>query len=147
MRDAETAAGRLGLTVKQTPLRRVEDIGPAIAGLASDGIWVLVVAEDLFAFANRAAIIAAAMEDKIPAVFAVREFVVAGGLLSYGASITERNRQLGRYLGRILKGDRPADLPIDQPTQFELVINLRTAQALGLTLPPALLARADVVVE
>jgi putative ABC transport system substrate-binding protein len=101
----------------------------------------------LFAFANRAAIIAAAMEHKFPAVFAAREFVAAGGLLSYGTSITERNRQLGRYLGRILKGNRPADLPIDQPTHFELVINRKAAERLGITLPPALLARADVVVE
>jgi putative ABC transport system substrate-binding protein len=143
--QARTQAGKVELHVLQAAA--AGDLEPAFAAMASRGIEGLFVANDPFLVDLRGRLASMAAERSIPAIFFSREFVQAGGLMSYGASIADGYYMLGLYAGRILKGDRPADLPVQQPTKFELVINLKAAQALGITVPLTLQAQADEVIE
>jgi putative tryptophan/tyrosine transport system substrate-binding protein len=144
---AETAAEALGLRLMVLEAGSPEDIEPAFAMGRQKGIRALLVGDDPMFDVENHRLVEAAADHKIPTMYYVRDFVVSGGLFSYGPSFDEMANQVGIYIGRVLKGTKPADLPIQQPTKFELVVNLKTAKALDLNLPPSLLARADEVIE
>ena len=145
--DAQTSAKTAGLEIAILKARNDSEIYAAFGVLAELHAGVLIVSPDTL-FTTRAEKIATlAVRQTIPTIFAFRESVLAGGLASYGPSTPRVHREAGLYVGRILKGDNPGDLPVLQPTTFELTINLKTANTLGLTIPPSLLARADEVIE
>ena len=147
LRDAEAAARSLGLQVRPAEVRGPEDLEKAFASLAREHPEALaLVASNMF-LVHRARIVELAARYRLPATFSDRSYVEAGGLMSYGPDEKAIFRQLANYVDRILKGAKPGDLPIEQPTKFELVINRETAKALGLTIPPSLLLRADEVIQ
>jgi putative ABC transport system substrate-binding protein len=127
--------------------RDVGEIERAITAFARDSNGGLVVTGSSAATSHRNPIVALAAQHQLPAVYFARYFVTAGGLVSYGPDYVDQFRRAAGYVDRILKGEKPADLPVQAPTKYELVINLKTAKALGLAVPPALLARADAVIE
>jgi putative tryptophan/tyrosine transport system substrate-binding protein len=145
--DAQVAADAIALQVKILNASSVAEIDAAFASLKQQAITALFVANDPYLDSHRDQIIALAARNAIPAMYYNREYAAAGGLISYGANIVDAYRQAGVYCGRILKGGKPGDLPVLQPTNFELIINLKTAKALGLEVPPQLIALADEVIE
>ncbi len=147
MKDVQEAARAKGVQLPILTAGTESEIDAAFASLAQLQAGAVVIAGDAFLASRREQLVAQAASHAVPAIYGLREFVANGGLISYGASRTSVFRQLGIYAGKILKGAKPADLPVQQPVKFELVINLKTAKALGLAVPPSLLARADEVIE
>ena len=144
--DVQAAARTLGLGVAPLEIRRVEDIAPAFETLKAQTDALYIVSDALIA-ANRAHIITLALSARLPTIFAYRDYVKAGGLMSYGANFADLFRRAADMVDRILRGTKPGEIPVEQPTKFEFVINLTTAKALGLTIPASFLSLADELIE
>jgi putative tryptophan/tyrosine transport system substrate-binding protein len=145
--DAQAAAGSLGLKIHILNANTESSIDQGFASAIEQRVGALIVGADPFFFSRREQIVTLAARERVPTIYYAREFVTAGGLLSYGASLTDGYHQAGIYTGRVLRGEKPADMPVMPLSKFELVINLKTAKILGLALPPGVLAIADEVIE
>jgi putative ABC transport system substrate-binding protein len=146
MRQVQTMAGQRGLEIAPVEIRAAENIAPAVAGLKGR-VDALYVCGDPLLNTNRVLLNTSALAARIPTMLGFREHVAAGGLMSYGANFPDLFRRAGDYVDKILHGGKPEDIPVEQPTKFDLVINLTTAKALGLNIPQILLATADEVIE
>ena len=147
MRSIETAAALLSVKSVAAEVYSAVEMERAIEQFARESNSALVILPDIFTSANRQSIIALAARHRLPAIYPFRYFVAIGGLTSYGIDVLDTYRQAASYVDRILKGAKPAELPVQLPTKFEFVINLKTAKALGLDVPPTLLTRADEMIE
>jgi len=147
LRDHQAAARTVGIQLHVQRASNESEIDVTFATLGQLGAEALVIGADTFFISRSKQLAALALRHALPAIFQYPEFAAAGGLMSYGGSLTDAYRQVGVYTGRILKGEKPADLPVQQSTKAELIINLKTAKTLGLSVPPTLLARADEVIE
>jgi len=146
-REAPVVASALGIRIPVLNASTEHDLDDAFASLGKTGVNALVVPPEPFFDSQRDRIVALAARYAVPMIAGLREYVVAGGLMSYGASLPDSYRRAGIYVGRVLRGEKPADLPVMQPTKFDLVLNLKTAKVLGLAVPDRLLALADEVIE
>ena len=147
LKEADVAARALGVRLQFVEARGPADIDRAFSEMTRAHAGALTVLSTPMFGTERRRLVDLAARNRLPTMFSFRRFVDAGGLMSYGPNLTDLSRRAATYVDRILKGTTPSDLPVEQPTKFELVINLKTAKALGLTIPPSLLARADQVIE
>jgi putative ABC transport system substrate-binding protein len=147
LQDVQAAALSVGQQITIVPASKDDDFETALVNVVDQKAGALLVANDSFFNARRAQLVKIVERHGVPAIYAYREYVADGGLMSYATSLIDAMRHVGSYTGRILKGEKPADLPIVQPTKFELVINLKAATAIGLTIPESFLLRADEVIE
>src|SRR5262249_42735290 len=147
LKELEAAAPAIGVHIQILNASTNQEIDTAFATLARDRLDALFVSPDAFFRSRRVHLALSAMRHAVPSTYALRDYTEAGGLMSYGASLTDAYRQVGIYTGRVLKGAKPMDLPVMQSSKFELVINHQTARMLGLTVSPTLLAAADEVIE
>jgi len=147
LRDTEVAARSLGLELQSVGIRSPDDLEGAFAAMARGQAQALSVLSDAFMVTNRASITGLALKRRLPSIFPSNVYVQAGGLMCYGSNIAAAFHRAAYFVDRILKGAKPADLPVEQPTRFELVINMKTAKTLGLTFPPSIMVRADQVIQ
>ena len=146
-KEADVAARALGMRLQLVETRTPADIDRAFSDMTKQRAGALTVWTTAMFASERERLVAFAAKNRLPAVYTLREFVDAGGLMAYGHDQADLNRRAATYVDKILKGAKPADLPVEQPTKFELAINLKTAKALGLTIPPSVLGRADQIIE
>ena len=147
LKSIEVAAKKLGLHVHMVPAQTADELEAAISSMRQSNVQAFLDVASPLSFAQRARLAEFALKYELPGMFGYKQSVEAGGLVSYGADIRDLHRRAAVYIDRILKGDKPADLPVQQASKYELVINLKTAKALGVTIPPPLVARADEVIE
>ena len=147
LKEVQAVAEALNVAVRTLPVRGPDDFADAFEAAVKSGAGGLITLDDPFTIAHRTRIVNLALKYRLPAVYGVRPFADAGGLMTYGPDRVDQNRRAATYVDKILRGAKPADLPVEQPTKFELVINLKTAKALGLTIPQSLLLRADAVIQ
>jgi putative ABC transport system substrate-binding protein len=147
LKEVQAVAEALNVAVRTLPVRGPDDFADAFEAAVKSGAGGLITLDDPFTIAHRTRIVNLALKYRLPAVYGVRPFADAGGLMTYGPDRVDQNRRAATYVDKILRGAKPADLPVEQPTKFELVINLKTAKALGLTIPQSLLLRADQIIQ
>jgi putative ABC transport system substrate-binding protein len=147
VKEAQGAAPALGLTIQPLAVRASGDLGPAFEEMTREHAQAVFIGGSSFAIAQKKSILGLAARRRLPVISQWREFADSGALMCYGPSIADMFRRAAYFVDKILKGAKPGDLPVEQPTKFELVVNLKTAKALGLTIPPSVLARADEVIE
>jgi len=147
IREVNVAARSLGVQLQLLGARGPNEFDGAFAAMAKERVGALLVLSDAIFGYHQTRLVDLAARSRLPAAYSVRDYVEAGGLMSYGPSILDSYRQAATYVDRILKGAKPAELPVEQPSKYELVINLKTAKVLGLTIPPSLLARADEIIQ
>jgi putative ABC transport system substrate-binding protein len=147
LKEAEIAAGALRVELQRLEARRLNDFESAFAAMSTKRAGALLILGDVMFTTYRGRLANLAVKSRLPAIYGDRNFVDEGGLMSYGANLADNFRRAPVYVDKILKGAKPGDLPIERSAKFELVINLKTARALGLTIPPSLLQRADQVIE